>query len=181
MEQKKKCKLCGKILFKNRFYKAPNTRDGLRLECKACYSILRKKHRQELYAAGLCIHCGSRKRTYGYITCKTCRERGYKTNKANNQKRKDDVYSHYGGYVCSFCGEKDPVVLTIDHINDDGAKHRKEMYNRRNGAADTLYRWIKRNDYPPGFQVLCRNCNWRKHILHAKKKPSQLVSFKEAK
>ena len=25
--------------------------------------------------------------------------------------------------------------------------------------------WLKRNDYPPGFQVLCHNCNWAKHAL----------------
>jgi len=66
---------------------------------------------------------------------------------------KDEVYSRYGGYVCSCCGETTRVFLTIDHMNNDGGLHRKQV-----GQTDKLYRWLRKKNYPPGFQVLCRNC-----------------------
>ena len=46
--------------------------------------------------------------------------------------------------------------MTIDHINDDGAKHRKKE-NLSTGTK--MYRWLENNDYPKDFQVACFNCN----------------------
>lgn len=66
---------------------------------------------------------------------------------------------HYsdGTMKCLMCGIDDIRVLDLDHINDDGAKHREEInYN--------LIFWIKKNNFPPMFQVLCRNCNWIKEL-----------------
>lgn len=28
-----------------------------------------------------------------------------------------------------------------------------------------FYQWLEDNDYPPGFQTLCHNCNHAKHVL----------------
>jgi hypothetical protein len=64
----------------------------------------------------------------------------------------DEVIAHYGG-KCACCGETERLFLSIDHINNDGAKHRREV------PASSLYRWLKKNGYPEGFQVLCMNCN----------------------
>ena len=77
------------------------------------------------------------------------------------------VFEHYG-LVCAACGESDFGVLTIDHVNNDGAEHRRRVFgNPRNGgrppSGHWLYWWLKRNNYPPGFQVLCQNCNFAKH------------------
>jgi len=65
---------------------------------------------------------------------------------------------HYGGILpmCACCGEKHVEFLTIDHIKNDGAKHRKQI------KGTSIYGWLERNDFPEGFQVLCRNCNWAK-------------------
>jgi hypothetical protein len=63
---------------------------------------------------------------------------------------------HYGG-CCSRCGLSDLDVLNIDHVNDDGRKHRAL-------AGSRLYRWIKRNHFPSDLQVLCANCNLKKRI-----------------
>lgn len=49
-------------------------------------------------------------------------------------------------------------MLTIDHMNNDGAAHRREIGNRR------IYEWLERNGYPSGFQVLCFNCNMARHL-----------------
>jgi hypothetical protein len=43
--------------------------------------------------------------------------------------------------------------LSIDHVDGGGYQHRKQLKD------DGLYRWLKRNKYPTGFQVLCMNCN----------------------
>jgi hypothetical protein len=51
----------------------------------------------------------------------------------------------------------DRVFLAIDHVDNSGAKHKKEI-----GGAAYFYRWLRNNGYPPGFQVLCFNCNWAK-------------------
>lgn len=66
------------------------------------------------------------------------------------------VMEAYGGAICACCGETTYQFLTIDHIDEDGAAHRKAI-------GQHLYRWLIANDYPPGFQVLCMNCNWGKH------------------
>lgn len=67
----------------------------------------------------------------------------------------------YGGYKCACCGETEPKFLSIDHINNDGAEHRRSMgYNENGkGASSATLGWLKRHNYPPGFQVLCMNCN----------------------
>jgi hypothetical protein len=41
-------------------------------------------------------------------------------------------------------------------MNGGGNQHRKSLGVGGNG----LYAWIKRNNFPPMFQVLCANCNY---------------------
>lgn len=65
-----------------------------------------------------------------------------------------NVYTNGEG-TCRHCGQGDIDVLCLDHINDDGAAHRKEIGRE-------AFRWAIRNDYPPIFQVLCYNCNIKK-------------------
>lgn len=87
------------------------------------------------------------------------REKG----KIRRQKRRAEVLVHYGGNPpkCVCCGELEDSFLSIDHINNDGAKHRKEI-NVHSG--DAFYLWLKKNNFPSGFQVLCYNCNMAKGI-----------------
>jgi len=70
------------------------------------------------------------------------------------------VLCHYSDGVpkCANCGVEDERVLTLDHLNNDGNKHRREM-----GQLSAIY-WIVKNNYPPIFQVLCHNCNWLKEL-----------------
>ena len=75
---------------------------------------------------------------------------------------KDAVYAQYGGYVCACCGESNPLFLSLDHINNDGAEHRRV----NDVGGKKLYYWLRQNDYPAGFQVLCMNCNWGKARNH---------------
>ena|SRR5687768_17731351 len=63
------------------------------------------------------------------------------------------------GNVCFCCGESNPKFLSIDHVDGGGNTHRKQL--KTNGGTG-LYQWLKKNNYPDGFQVLCFNCNCAK-------------------
>jgi hypothetical protein len=76
-------------------------------------------------------------------------------NKQKRLKLKIDTMNHYGG-CCDCCGVNDIDVLSIDHPNNDGAKHRKHL---RINAGAAFYWWLKRSGYPNGYRVLCFNCN----------------------
>ncbi len=71
-------------------------------------------------------------------------------------KFRKEVLEQLGG-CCACCGENQLEFLTVDHINEDGAEHR-----RRVGRDICTY--LRKHDYPPGFQVLCLNCNRSKHF-----------------
>jgi hypothetical protein len=77
-----------------------------------------------------------------------------------NQKLRHDILVHYSGGLptCSCCGEKHDEFLSIDHINGDGADHRRMV----GSGVGAIYRWLIGNNFPPGFQVLCMNCNFAK-------------------
>jgi hypothetical protein len=59
------------------------------------------------------------------------------------------------GSTCVCCGEIEQVFLDIDHINNDGWKDRKET---------SYVTWRLAFKEPERFQLLCRNCNWAKHM-----------------
>jgi len=63
--------------------------------------------------------------------------------------------------ICSSCGLKDVRFLQIDHINGVTA-------NDGRGASN-LVGYLRRNNYPGGYQVLCGNCNWLKEFEDKKK------------
>lgn len=81
---------------------------------------------------------------------------------------KKEILGHYGksGKVkCCWphCPVSDIDMLTLDHINNDGAAHRK-MYGSL-GKAAHLYRHLKRDGFPSGYQTLCFNHQIKKEFL----------------
>lgn len=77
---------------------------------------------------------------------------------ASNFRLKIEVLKHYSpDLVCERCGEKDILVLSVDHINGGGNKQKKEL----GLMGGRFYQWLKNNNYPSGFRVLCMNCQWR--------------------
>lgn len=76
------------------------------------------------------------------------------------------VFEAYGGPICTCCGESHHECLSIDHIDGNGAQHRKELTGNPQDGRNIMI-WLKKNDFPPGFQVLCINCNFAKgHFGH---------------
>ena len=72
--------------------------------------------------------------------------------KARYEMYRDAAITAYGG-ECNCCGEKTPAFLTIDHINGGGAEHRRSLRGLPIGN------FLKKNNYPSGYRVLCWNCN----------------------
>lgn len=85
------------------------------------------------------------------------RAAGPEVQRIRRLKLKDQVFDHYGR-VCACCGETEESFLTIDHVNNDGAAHRKALGNRQ-GAGPRLYLDIIRRGFPADFEVACYNCN----------------------
>ena len=80
---------------------------------------------------------------------------------ARNLKLK--VLTYYGpagllGCCWIGCTVVDLDMLSLDHIDDDGAKHRKEL------AGSSVYRDVLKRNFPSGFQTLCHNHQWKKRI-----------------
>ena len=69
-------------------------------------------------------------------------------------KLKRETLRAYGN-KCICCGEKNPIFLTLDHINNDGKEHRKKF-----PTTMSLQVWLKKNSWPKNIiQILCFNCN----------------------
>lgn len=88
------------------------------------------------------------------------RKKACEWHKKWRERIKPDILTHYsnGKLACVKCGFDDIRALSIDHINGGGNKHRRGLPR----ASFSLYRWLKTNNYPEGYQTLCMNCQWIK-------------------
>lgn len=76
---------------------------------------------------------------------------------------KEEVLSHYSGTLqCAICEENDLTKLTIDHVNGGGNQHRRFLFDNNWGGYQ-FYLWLKRNNYPKGYRVLCKHHNSSKN------------------
>ena len=83
-----------------------------------------------------------------------------------NRKLAIEVFSVYSKRhsnsdipCCRCCGINEHMeFLTIDHI--DGRAHLSEKEKELHSKG--LNSWLKKNNYPDGFQILCFNCNMAK-------------------
>ncbi len=158
--------------------------------CSGCQE--KDRDRQRAWAkrkrdSGLCGRCGQERENDSLKYCQRCRNYKLEHYQRNAEKIKaqrreqykgrkeyhrqyaqtrrsllrEKVFAAYGGPVCSCCKEAESTFLTVDHINEDGPDHRKK---HGLNSSTAFYNWLIANDFPGGFQVLCRNCNWGKHM-----------------
>ncbi len=75
-----------------------------------------------------------------------------------NRELKRQAMDAYGG-ACACCGESRIEFLQLDHVNDDGPKHR---YATGRSAGGGFYSYLRKHGWPndPPLQVLCGPCNW---------------------
>lgn len=132
-------------------------------DCTLCQSCIDKRskvsseHYARRKAAGLCRFCESEPAVPGGSLCQYHREK-YSDYRL---QIKLEVLDAYGGPFCALCGADDFNVLEIDHIEGGGRKHLREIGLQSSGYS--FYLWLRRNEYPEGFRVLCPTCNKAAH------------------
>lgn len=139
-------------------------------QCKTCLDAMRTERRKanpEKYA--------EQQRKYRAADKEKAKSRARKHYADHKEKilarlkRKRDslrleMITAYGG-ACECCGENHPIFLTLDHINNNGAQHRKILSNgySRSGNGKVIQQlkslgWPKEN-----YRLLCYNCNCGRH------------------
>lgn len=108
-----------------------------------------------------CLKCGEAKDLDSFprkdgrlkrFVCYSC------IGKKERAKLKIDMLNALG-WQCACCGEKNVIFLTLDHVQNDGAKHREE----NNYQCQQVLYAARREGWPKDkYQVLCMNCNFAK-------------------
>jgi len=139
-----------KLIYYRKYY--CEHRERLRTQVKASYQKNKEKYREKSKE----YYRNHKRELYETHKIWVKSERGKLKIKIWQQNFKLEVLIHYGGSPpkCACCGETNVEFLTIDHINGEGHKQRKTQ-----GLGTQFYYWLKRNNFPEGFRVLCYNCN----------------------
>jgi hypothetical protein len=134
--ENKTCTKCSQTKPLNEFRRDNSTKTGYRQPCQNCNS----------------------NRSVAWQISSADKAQQWRFRKTKMEKKlRTEVLESYGN-CCVCCNEKEPMFLSVDHIYNDGAKHRQEIGN-------FLYRWLKKNGFPKDrFQLLCHNCNFAKGI-----------------
>lgn len=145
-------------------------KEGKQIGC-GCATTVRAWRSQPKPDTKKCTRCGQEKPfnldffynhpfgRWGFdAKCKDCaKEISNRAAKRLAGKARMRCLIHYSGdppkCQCPGCDRTHLEFLTIDHINNDGAAHRRSI-NFKN-----IYSWLIQNNFPPGFRVLCWCCN----------------------
>ena len=168
----KLCGGCEKELPEECFGRHSRNPDGLQYVCKNCKSkqdkVYQNKHKDKIRDKKHEYYLSNKTKIVQDVNRWAKNNHGKRCLYASTARKKIKtcVLSHYcdDGLKCKMCGNDDLTILTIDHINGNGNKHRKEIGIGRTCGA-RFYFWLKRNNYPAGFQVLCFNCQFRKRLV----------------
>ena len=76
-----------------------------------------------------------------------------------NRKLRLETMNKLGGSKCMDCGYSDIRALDIDHINGREGKSRRPIQ-----AVCREILKMSQGEARAKYQVLCRNCNWIKHL-----------------
>ena|ERR1700676_4121287 len=91
----------------------------------------------------------------------------------NRDSRKLRVLGHYSrnqilGCCWDGCIVDDVDMLSVDHIDNDGAADRKKV-----SSGEGFYRRIEQEGYPERFQTLCFNHQWKKEMMRRREVRAQ--------
>jgi len=128
-----------------------------------------KEHKRQIGGSGGFVYLWARKNNYlpvFQVLCHNCNTRkGSSTIKSENKYHLNiklevlNKYSDSNILKCVQCGESDLRVLTIDHIDDNGAEHRRSLQGK------SFYLHLHRSKKIHGLQVSCQNHNLGKRCL----------------
>ncbi len=148
-----KCKVCGNeasrraSICRNCYFSRADRKNVI--ICAKC-NIETKK-----YVKLLCISCYRIDNGRKYYANPIKRNKLKKNRKKYNENKRRLVINSLGG-ECYCCGDKEFHRLTIDHVNNDGAEHRKKL----GGDLIKMLNDIIRQNYPRDkYRVACITCN----------------------
>lgn len=142
------CKICA-IINADRWYRANLEQAQETREKYAKENHEKKLSRDRVYIEANKIAINERRRAkYNKDS-----SRVNATNRRKAEKQRNLVFGHYGK-KCACCGNI--KRLEIDHVEGNGIEHRKSE-SLLNGSS--FYTWLIKNDFPTGYQTLCRSCN----------------------
>lgn len=128
--------------------------------CKACRGAARRREKIKR-AKGVCVQC-TKPAAPGMMLCEEHHNKNAIRTKANVREKRKLVLEKYGG-TCVCCGESVYEFLTLDHKNNDGAKHREELKKAgKPRHASSMVDFAAANNFPDFLQILCWNCNCAK-------------------
>jgi hypothetical protein len=136
----KRCTRCGKDKDEAEFGADKSRADGLFPWCRSCRSDVGAERRAKFGPVPQTDKTRAARRDY-------------------TRRIRDEVLAHYGR-ICACCGSAED--LSIDHVNGDGIEHREAVWGDRRISSYHFYLWLRANDFPEGFQILCRTCNHSK-------------------
>lgn len=127
--------------------------------CRSCHreNHRRRYHEDAVYRARLLSKVRARyERVKGDPIF---RARARAAGRQHYRRRKLETFNAYGGAHCACCGEQFIEFLTLDHINGGGSRERRRMRGKDGGGGVRFYTKLREVGFPPGYQVLCYNCN----------------------
>lgn len=141
---------------------------------------------ENLYPDGTCKTCqGIRRAPAEYKTARNEESRTYYAKTSAEYRKKTrgrmatlklEVLTHYSPdhilkCSCVDCVVMDIDMLSLDHVDNDGAEHRRSISTvYRNRGGEKMYRLVKNGKFPEGFQTLCMNHQLKKHLLNVRSK-----------
>lgn len=135
--------LCFNCNLKKGFLREASPPSGRVKSCPTCLGSLDTSlfYRDRKYADGL------------YYECRSCVQQ-------RDRIVKQMAFLSLGTDRCFSCGEEDLDMLTIDHVDGDGKKLRHSE-----GFGINFYRKVRDGSLDrKNYQVLCLNCNVKKHL-----------------
>lgn len=131
--------------------------------CEVCHKqhlAYQEKAKTKAISNGKCRYCLVSPVEQDKSMCGSCLEKHGAKSKQTYQKHRSACLEAYDGR-CRCCGNGNPKYLQLDHIDDDGAEHRRLIFNGRGGS---MWTWAYRNGFPDTLQLLCANCHQGKTV-----------------
>ena len=154
------CPRCKNIKILQDFHVNRATKTGRQVYCKTCKIEIQHEKAKEINAYHRKYRSTKKYKIWYLGWLAKNRENILRRGVSRRIKIRAEAILNYGE-TCACCGESTAVFLAIDHINGGGSKLRRDSGMSSSG----FYMWLKKHNWPEGFQILCHNCNWAKHAL----------------
>jgi hypothetical protein len=140
-----------------------------RMVCGWCANkrlLCSKRRLKKCTSNKVCHRCGEIN-SRGKTLCNSCTEKSVQSFRERRRYNKQFVINYFGG-KCAVCGETDLIVLSLDHVNNDGFLDKKSASGKKQITPTWYAKLVKAikadQPLPRQLQVLCFNDHARKDL-----------------